>query len=282
LVKFEFSNLKGFEKDFGVGLDAYVNCNCLKEGKAKLPPVPVEWIDGCAMPVSSKPFSWSEEDNLIYEWQKTACEHLDMKYASVWIANWFMYRQFKQALEYTGWNFFPQLQLELPESNDGSTNALAAQLCRSELELFKQIANYEAVYLVDSENGAEAFSYIAPFKGLWIIEATPRCDYGLDADGFFVYSHLHKVDLFRSMRFEQRVHNKGGQPEVEYFDAQTEQRFITSIELSVDISTTNLYVPKLLHVEKREVGAEYFDPILKPFITIFDASIKTGNPVYWS
>ncbi len=193
-----------------------------------------------------------------------------------------MYRKFKLALEYTGWNFFPQLQVELPEKNGGSTSALAVRKCIDELEVFRQIAKFKAMYLIDSENGEEAYTYIAPFKGVWIMDTANHWDYGLDANGFFVYSQPKNADLFRSTRFEQRVRNINGQHEVEYFDAQTEQRFITSVELSVDISSTNSYIPKLLHVEKREVGAEYFDYILKPLITIFEASIETGNPVYWS
>jgi hypothetical protein len=259
----------------------------LKEGKAKPPPVPIEWVEaeGVFMPLNFEPHTWSEEDNLIYEWQKTACEHRNMDYASVSIANWFMYRKFKQAPEYTGWNFFPQLQAELPETNDGSTSTLAVQKCMAELEVFRQIAKFKAVYLVDSENGEEAYSYIAPFKGVMVMDMTDmtnRCDYGLDVDGFFVYSHPKDADLFRSTRFEQRIRNINGQKEVEYFDAQTEQRFMTSVSLSVHDSPTSSYIPKLLHVETREVGAEYFDYILKPLITIFEASIETGNPVYWS
>lgn len=61
-----------------MGLDGYVNCNCVKEGKAKPAPFDIsllEWTDdGLDLPDSAD----DETYYLFREWQEHACEHENM------------------------------------------------------------------------------------------------------------------------------------------------------------------------------------------------------------
>jgi hypothetical protein len=234
------------------------------------------------VPLSSRnnaPYEWSEDEDRVYEWQQTACEHPDMEYATEWIANWFGYNKFKKALSKIGRLYFPTLFAELPKNNGGSTSHWDALICMWELELFQQKANFEAIFLLNAETGNEMNSYIAPYQGIILIDTTRDYDYGIDREGFFVFDRRNSKYLFRSTQFNQY---KGENEQTQFIDALTGTEFkSTSTIHDFSLSLKEQIVPQNLRVEIRQVDAEYFSYILQPLTKVFQASIETQNPVCW-
>src|SRR5947207_404641 len=108
-----------------MGLDATVSCNCWKLGLTKAPPFPRNYLemdqDGY---LNLRPeFDNKEYWMSFWNWSQTCCEHEGMDYASERIANWSGYRLFQEALGQAGWEFFPVLGAELPNTNGGTTNS---------------------------------------------------------------------------------------------------------------------------------------------------------------
>jgi hypothetical protein len=265
-----------------MGLDAVVPCNCLKEGKAKPPPVPVERVECSYAPVSSQNnilSGWTEDDNNVYEWQKTACEHPNMRYVTEWIASWFGYTKFKKALSKMGWVNFPTLFAELPRINSGSTSHWDAVVCLWELKVFEEKASFEAIFLLDADTDTEIYSYISPYQGVFIMDTTRDYDYGIDREGFFVFDRRNSKYLFRSTQFSQY---KGENDQTRFLDVLTGTEFkSTSTIHDSSLSLKEPTVPQHLRVETRQVGAEYFRYILQPLTNVFQASIEMHNPVCW-
>src|SRR5690242_16671064 len=123
-----------------MGLDASVMCNCYRQGKTTPCPFPEYfYVDEDGFPALNLPYEYNEEKFDIFEnWLATCCEHPNMDYAAVFVANWKGYQSFLAALEQAGWENFPMLHAELPEDNQGLTSAEAAQAALQELELFKR------------------------------------------------------------------------------------------------------------------------------------------------
>jgi len=274
-----------------MGLDASVMCTCWQEGKTKPPPCPV-YLDEDGWLVPDVPNDDdSEQFMALHRWKQDACEHEGMHYVFERISNWSGYREFLEALEQIGWAYFPTLLDELPSENGGSTSPAAAAQCLDELEVFKELADSgENTFLINTETGEVVHSYVAAYDGVFIWDGREKLNIGIDPQGFFIRSSEDNRDLFRSMRFEQRFLADG---RVEYFDADTEMRFVCKSVVSgkmipwPDGSITDeqdrvrLEKPKLLHVEQRRLGDAYYDYIVEPLTTVFQAAVETGNPVRW-
>jgi hypothetical protein len=68
---------------------------------------------------SESPYDGHQDNHFLFnKWVYSGCEHTQMRYASE-IINWTGYRAFQQTLEAVGWDHFPVLRAELPNTNDG-------------------------------------------------------------------------------------------------------------------------------------------------------------------
>lgn len=280
-----------------MGLDAFVRCNCRQEDKLK--PFPLAdyagyvGFDAEGYPYLDLPQEGNRSVFDAFErWSETMCEHGDMTYTAVYLANWTGYRKFRQALAQIGWAFFPTMLRELPESNSGQMLATDASQMLTELAYFKTRADFGTNYfLINSETGQVVQEYIGDYQGVFMWGDSGQLELGVDEEGFFISRKDDGVrrDVFRSNRFEQRVLEKnanGVVRRVEYYDADTEDRF--ACDSVVHIYDTDSdgklqpIFPRLLHSEERTIGAEKFDYIVKPLLTICRASVETGNPVVWT
>jgi len=289
-----------------MSLYAFVNCNCYQSGKTTPFPLPdLEQHFG----TDDEGFfrllldeSYENEKNIVEEWMIDACEHEDMEYVSVLIANWGGYSYFKQALEGIGWVYFPTLYAELPQENSGSVTSDKATQILKELNLFRDMAsNLTMPFLGNTKNDEVVQKYGAENEGVFLWAGKEKLALGIDPDGFFVANiHLNEGEtlqapvadknqtLFRSMRFEQRLmdFNEHGVPQkVEYYDADTENRFVceTPVMIITSDSAGNLQkeFPPVLHVETRPIDATEFAHQLNALETVCKASIETGNPIVW-
>ncbi|MGB1285455.1 MAG: hypothetical protein ACPG7F_02885 [Aggregatilineales bacterium] len=231
-----------------------------------------------------------EAEIQVFNWINDACEHEDMHYSSEHIGNWGGYRYFQKALADIGWNFFPVLHVELPDANDGMMLADHAALALKELALFRELAaGREMPFLVDTVTG-EIVARCNPAFG-WMLSMKKGLKLGFDPQGFFIATvdddNVQQI-AFRSVRFEQRflAFEDTGKPiEVEYYDADTEQRFVCDMALvklfENAVDNLDTIMPRLIHMEHRSVDASDYNYVVSALERVCQAAIETGNPVVW-
>lgn len=275
-----------------MGLDASVMCNCYQEGKTKPCPFPDKfYVDEYGFPaVHLAVYDNEHISDQFDEWLSTCCEHPNMDHTVVYIANWKGYRSFVEALEGLGWENFPTLKAELPESNEGLTPADVAATALKELETFKTLTNsVQKVFLVNSDTQAVIEASAADQTHVFGLDGRTGLNIGVDENGFFVLDtwELNR-ELFRAMRFEQRVLESDGldkPQQYEYVDLDSDRRLVSSTPVRLfirsELGDMKQEYPAKMHVEKRGVNTAYFDYILEPLTTVFQAAVETGNPVRW-
>ncbi|GEM_PF-1283361 len=287
-----------------MGLDAYVHCNCYRQGITTPFPLPdlkdylVTGDDG-ELRLLLDHNAHKADLEKFEAWKQSSCEHAGMM---IWerISNWAGYRYFQQALEDIGWLHFPTLETELPEANAGQTDPAQAALILKELATFRKLAkDRELPFLVNTTTNEVVYNYVEAYQGvfLWSKEYW----LGVDHKGFFIAKSpdrerrkesgglIDETDmLFRSMRFEQRFldnEKDGMRRNVQYYDADTEHYFICDIPVSDLTNATekdvNIAQPQILHVETRTVKLADYDRILESLTTICKASVRAQNPIIW-
>src|SRR5262249_7866310 len=146
--------------------------------------------------------------------------------------SWPSYRSFQQALARAGWEHFPTLSAELPNSNGGTTPAAAAPALLAELSLFAARADLGwTTVLVNTDTGEELHESIAAYGGEFIYGHSGH-DIGVDEDGFFIRRRTEGTsrEVFRARRVEQippdlNSIKPGDEPMVEYVDLDSGRRY---------------------------------------------------------
>jgi hypothetical protein len=290
-----------------MGLDAFVNCNCLFEGKAKDPPFPpaqMYFDSEGSLAVRGREDNNNVND-LLSDWREHACEHPDMEFAHERIANWGGLRAFQDALVKVGAESFPVLLHGIPAVNGGTMAPAAAGQAILELDAFLQHKDIgEITCLVDAETGTVLQERIEQYDGLFA--HGPGYMMCLRNGEFeIVLGDNEEGIVFHSKRFEQILPN----PLIRFW-----QHFIcrsyNSRLLFSDIERGDSYratipalgyetpwpdgrmtngagevrqtYPRFLKVEKRADSVERYRYIIDPLYTIFHAAVATGNPVQWS
>jgi hypothetical protein len=288
-----------------MGLDASVSCTCYGEGRASPPPVPPELIvvDDDGWIELNLPYDGNEERFAQFDgWRYTACGHEDMAAARVRVSNWSGYRAFQQALGQAGWGRFPTLREELPNANQGSTDAAAARRALEELAAFRAHDDLgHDWFLVDGNTGEVVHRYIAVYDGKLIFGGASGVDVGFDDRGLFVVTRTQPPrELFRAMRLEQRLLDPsreaagGGPGPVELVDLDTGRRMECPVAVADrqipwpdgrmldDDGRIRSTYPRRLQVERRAITAAEFEYVLRPLEEVFQAAVATGNPVRWT
>lgn len=287
-----------------MGLDAYVHCNCYCEGKTTPFPLPhlkeyMTIVDSGELQLHLDHNAHNDDHEMFEEWKQTACEHPGMM---IWerISDWAGYRYFQQALEDIGWSNFPTLEAELPEANAGFTAPEQSAIILDELGIFRQLAkDRELPFLINTTTGEVVYNYVEAYQGVFLW--SKHYWLGVDANGFFIAKSPDRqrrkemgglIDesdmLFRSMRFEQRFLDEqvdGMRRNVQYYDADTEDRFTCDIPISdlTKISETDVNIdqPYILHVETRKVDVSDYAFILNALTNICQLSVQMGHPIIW-
>jgi hypothetical protein len=276
-----------------MGLDASVMCNCYRRGKTTPCPYPEHFhVDADGFPALNLPYEYNDEKFDAFDaWLVTCCDHPNMDYAAVFVANSKGYQSFLEALEQVGWEHFTTLHAELPEGNQGLTSSDAAKVALQEIEMFKQLgSSITKTFLIDSETGEVLANSKMAYGGMFGSNGRTGMNVGFDDNGFFIVDawELNR-EMFRAMRFEQSVLEPDGldkHQQFEFIDLDSGKKFIcgTPLKLFTRDRTGQLKqtYPHCVHVEDRGVDVQYFSYILEPLTYIFSASVETGNPVRWS
>lgn len=283
-----------------MGLDASVMCNCFRDGKTKPPTFPREWLE---LDVEGYINLMAEHDSdenwaRLYEWERSCCEHEGMDFVTEWISNWTGYRQFQEALGKVGWQNFPVLKEQLPNANGGLTPSTASAQALVELDIFAAAGEIGTkTVLVDTASGDGLYEYVAAYDGVFILCGTSGINVGISEFEFFAIDTVSGEDVFRATRIRQ--YNKSGKDvsgdsdELVWEDLDTGNVYQSGIAISgkqVPWEDGNLQnqngqfrfqYPVKLHVEQRPQLVADFEYIIKALTAVFDASVKTGNPVRW-
>jgi hypothetical protein len=269
-------------------------CTCLANGRTTDPPVPRDWLtideDGnlCVRKEHSADGGWIG----LYEWQETACPHPHMRLLSEDLANWSGLRAFQQALRQVGWERFPTLRSELPETNDGQMPASQAALARSELALFQSLdALGKETFLVYAATGEAMHQRITFYAGVFMFG--DGYEAGLDPTAFFVRDPATGESLFRSAHFRQIRPSGCPDPEVaelEDIDLGDKYQGHAAVRSMIpwpdgrwqnDAGVCNFKLLAELRVELRSIVPADFEYIVAPLLRLCEASVETGNPVRW-
>jgi hypothetical protein len=282
-----------------MGLDATVMCTCFAEGRSSPSPFPeLVSLDAEGYVSLNLPYAGHEEHHDLFDaWMKRCCDHPDMDYAAEHISNWPGISLFKQVLAFAGWEHFPTLQAELPDTNGGSTSAAAAAKALQEVAYFRSQANLGTNhFLINTETGSLIYEHIAAYKGV-LCWSGRGLNLRVDKRGFFITESEPSRELFRSMRFKQHLLEpelieapRNGK--VEFVDLESGRHFICNDAVRETVAWPDgrwtddrgrvcLHYPRRMHVETRRIDAARFSFLLDPLTRIFEAAVATGNPVRW-
>lgn len=304
-----------------MGFDAYVRCNCWKEGKTK--PFPFDYgfhlsEDGESweidIPKPDKSLGedalqdWYAKNYALDEWLETCCEHPGMKLVDVRIATVSGMSVFRWALEQVGKHHFPTLGAELPVANGGIMKPEAAERVMSELVFFCQQESVGRGALLFYSVTGEVIQIYNPVRdGIFRHHPAAGVDMGIDLAGFFIAKRYRSNDpaldlmnknykvqsprqeLFRAIHFGQRRIDADG---IEYINADNGSRFTCNPgngggtlmyegNPKSDLSLPDGVDTQWFHVVTRNYTHEVFRSTIQALIYVCRASIATGNPVVW-
>lgn len=282
-----------------MGLDAFVNCNCLKEGRTAPFPCDCEIRDEDGYPELKRTEEMTDEvyrklSHEVWVWSKDCCAHESMELSSERVGNWASIRFFQQVLEKIDEKLFPLLSSVIPEFNGGCVEAKLADQILRELDLFAQhIGECTEVALVEEPSGRVVYEYIVAYQGEFSWSKGDNQIIGVDPSGLFVKGYDDRLEVFRSFHFRQVIgerkerrsrkslFKRSPQPE-----AQRERKHFILIDLSsgkqVEIlggignieEETDFKV-----IQKRMTLDDFY--VYEALTRLFQASKETGNPVVW-
>lgn len=274
-----------------MGLDAYVPCNCYREGKTKTPPRTQEelCIDGCGSlrPVRYRgiPYDEIKDDeefqNIyddLYYWQTSACEHEDGEYASERVGNWSTARYFTWVVRQFPEGSFPLLIDLLPANNDGSVPVEdAPEILRELAELRKRLPEIKGFFLVDGMKDQVIYDGSDYMDGnfAWIDKQI----LGFDKNCLYVLDRETEELLFKAKEVMETVEtDDDGKKHTLWTDvSDSENKIVVNNDPISELEDGVGY----LKVEIRPMSVDYVYSI-DPLERLFKASIETGNPVFWA
>lgn len=263
-----------------MGLDGFVNCNCLKKGKVKPAPFDLsllEWTnDGLDLPDSVD----DETYYLFREWKEHACEHEDMYLYSERVGNSSGMNLYYGVLEKLGEEQFPQLRKiwAAPFTPDQSGSALL------ELETLEQrIGEIQGIFLLETESMEEYQKTLAG-ENRWFYSAGGAFTYRLNESGFCIADREERV-VFQSKSFTQEIidtDRSGWQRfNARFCDLDSGSTYETTYPISKKSwGVEELYYPQAFQVLTRELTSTDLRAV-RILRNLFEASVQSENPVIW-
>lgn len=275
-----------------MGLDAYVPCNCYREGKTKTPPPTQEELcideDGFLRPVRYRDIPYDEikddeEFRKIYDelddWKWNACEHKYGNYIDERVGNWSTARYFTWVVRQFPEGSFPLLIDLIPAANGGSVPVNdAPEILRELAELRKRLPEIKGFFLMDGMKDQVLYDGSDYLDGnfAWIDKQI----LGFDENGLYVLDGETEEQLFKAKEVMETVETDAdGKKRTLWTDvSDSENKIVVNHE---PISELEDGVVGYLKVEIRPMSADDVYAI-EPLERLFKASIETGNPVFWA
>jgi hypothetical protein len=152
--------------------------------------------------------------------------------------------------------------------------------------------------LVDTASGEGLYQHIAAYSGVFIFSTTRGINVGLSEFEFFAVDNTSGEDVFRATRFRQfkrsgeEAAGTGG--DILWEDLDMGIVYESGVAISgkqipwkdgrrqISDGRCRFEYPSEFHVEQRPRTVIEFDDIVRALRALFDASVKTDNPVRWS
>lgn len=274
-----------------MGLDAYVPCNCYREGKTKTPPPTQEELcideDGFLRPVRYRDIPYDEikddeEFRKIYDelddWKWNACEHKYGNYIDEHVGNWSTARYFTWVVSQFPEGSFPLLIDLIPACNGGSVPVKdVPEILRELAELRKRLPEIKGFFLVNGMNGRVLYDGSDYLDGnfAW----NDKQILGFDKNCLYVLDRKTKEPLFQAKEVMVTVEtDDDGKKHTLWTD-------VSDSENKIVVNNDPISEPEdgvgYLKVEIRPMSVDYVYSI-DPLERLFKASIETGNPVFWA
>ncbi|RCX21444.1 hypothetical protein DFP94_102197 [Fontibacillus phaseoli] len=264
-----------------MGLDAYVVCNCVKEGKVKPPPFDSGLLEWTEEGIDLSDSGDDEIYRLFLRWREQACEHEDFYYYYDRVANTAGGNFFYGAMDRLGIGYFPLL------SSIGGKPLPANQADKAlkELDILESmIRELQGTFLVEPES-LEEYKKALAGEDSWFYASGGQLTYRLNERGFCII-HGANGELFRSVAFTQEVIRGESvsreHPLVRFHDTETGRVHECDHPFRKKIwGVEELYYPSSLQVVTRELKSSDF-PSAGVLRKLFEASMQTGNPIIWT
>lgn len=264
-----------------MGLDAYVQCNCFREGKAKEPPFDAKLLtfNNNILDISHEVDD--ETFSAYIRWSENACEHEDFKLVYERVGNASGMNFFWDIINKIGEEQFPNFSAMWKKSHVESQ--LAERVIKEIAVIKSKIKDVKAAFLIDEDTNEEYCSVVEG-DDTWFYSHGGEFNYRLGDRGFYITDRNAEI-LFISQSFSQDVKVMKGNREVEvYFqDILTGKTYKSSkaIERCINWQKEEFYYPDKLIVKKRnlEIDDCYTLQVLE---RLLETSIITGNPIVWA
>ncbi len=271
-----------------MGLDAFVRCNCWRDGKTSEPPVPRELIrvdeEGGWWGLTTDDDEWGENRVKFDEWRETACMHPQMHLVDEWVCSWGGKSYFLQALERAGIENFPVLWNKFPQSNDGQLSPRDAFSGLKELRFLREEADLGFVVELVEEVSEEIIKDQGSFAFRY------RQSVVLNEEGLLVIEIESEKVLFSARRIRQIALDEKRN---RWTNLDSGEIFETAWDLSIpapwpDGNLQNeqgkcyFRLVETARWRERPMTPLDLDYIIAPLTRLFEASVEIGNPVCWS
>lgn len=280
-----------------MGYDAFVRCNCLKEGKTTSPPVPTASIyidsDGCYDFKTGSEIALEEPSGINHDtaiafqsWLQTCCKHRDMEYCSEWVSNsgglGFLIYNVKLASREIAGGPSSYLYRLLSERNSFDYNEHNVKQALNELDRYRcWIFSQEETVLIDESTGDEIYRPLSSdarpifFNGDMQVSLEPK---GIEA-----YSLENYIPVFCSNRFSISIKEKEVCGTTLLFQSFTDTEMLLMPNASelTPIGITNGEPYRVFRVETKPVDLDEYIPVTKRLKNLLKSSLETGNPVVW-
>lgn len=276
-----------------MGYDAFVTCNCFKDGKTKEPPykdfmkIDVEGIYlDLDLTYEKDKDEYLKRHQEFDNWKRTACPHEDMKFASEHLANMSGMAAFKTMLhEFGGEKRFPILTKYLPVANGGTLPAEYAEKVLNELKDIEQEKTSEKKVIRRQNTGDKIWSTNEFHSDIFVWTAYNRENYGIDRDGFFIIKNRNFLWMkasklvFRSKDFKQVVL---GNDKFKFIDNLTNNQYMGTAKIHpFGKEQPSQDFDFIVDMEVTTLATEY-RYIIEPLKRVTNASLETENPVIWT
>lgn len=257
-----------------MGYDAYVRCNCLRDGLVKPPPCAVVWNEDGGEYVPEP--TLNDPDHELYwqvaDWQETACAHKHMRLVDERLGNIAAMGELRAAMQAVGPEYVPTLARVLPKANGGHVSLEENPSVLQDLNRFQTLVEgLPLVVLKDGDTGQELYSTFPSSEMVFVY--SPDGELGLDEEGFFVRQG-GKI-TFRGTRVRQ--HLAPGRRPLHFENLMTGEILERAPTLDSGLQT-----PALLVVDSAYVRSSQYAEMIDMLRNLFNTSTAVGNPVYWT
>jgi len=269
-----------------MGYDAFVRCNCYKEGKIKKPYFSeylIETIDGFELNLPKNilddKYLSEKIENDFFDWEYNGCEHEDMEYINCRISNAGGMGYLIGAIEYINkFEKIPLLMDYVKNCNGGFIDFKNIHEFKNEIDIFKKyggIPIYEFRYINENDNAAldSTVSFNKEDEKKILLSKNNFQLYVLN--GIFYISENNNVVFHASNLVIYRQKH-----DYSYVNLMTKEKY--NCKFIFEDKCFKIYTKnKFTFLKNPEYFVELFNCFAEIFYDLIKASIETKNPIIW-